>query len=54
MHEVIKLCVNKPKQNMKIKSICRNHWQREALCKQTALDKAANSIKKASTIYSIK
>ena len=30
---------------MKIKSICRNHWQKEALYKQTALDKAANSIK---------
>ena len=31
---------------MKIKSICRNQWQKkEALYKQTALVKAANSIK---------
>ena len=31
---------------MKIKSIHRNQWQKkEALYKQTALDKAANSIK---------
>ena len=44
MHEINKLCVNKPRQNMKIKSICRNQWQKkEATCKQTALDKAALS-----------
>ena len=30
---------------MKTKSICRNHWQNKPLCKQTALDNAANSIK---------
>ena len=26
---------------MKIKSNCRNHWQKKALCKQTALSKQA-------------
>ena len=30
---------------MKTKSICKNQWQKNALYKQTALDKAANSIK---------
>ena len=35
--EINKLCVNKQRQSMKIKSICRNQWQKkEALCKQTA------------------
>ena len=42
---------------MKTKSICKNQWQKKerkkALYKQTALDKAANSTKKASIIYSI-
>ena len=46
MHVVNKLCVNKPRQGMKIKSICRNQWQKkEALYKQPALDKSAKSIK---------
>ena len=45
-NEINKLCVNKQRQSMKIKSICRNQWQKkEALYKQTALVKAANSIK---------
>ena len=45
-NEINKLCVNKQRQSMKIKSIFRNQWQKkEALCKQTALVKAANSIK---------
>ena len=44
--EINKLCVNKQRQSMKIKSICRNQWQKkEALYKQAALVKAANSIK---------
>ena len=46
MMEINKLCVNKQRQSMKIKSICRNKWQKiEALYKQTALVKAVNSIK---------
>ena len=45
MHEINKLCVNKPRKNMKIRSNCRNHWKKEALYKQTALEKAANGIK---------
>ena len=42
---------NKQRQSMKIKSICTNQWKKkeekkeEALFKQTALVKAANSIK---------
>ena len=40
-HEINKLCVNKPRQSMKTKSICRNKWKKEALYKQTALDKTA-------------
>ena len=41
---------NKQRQGMKIKSICTNQWKKkwkkeEALFKQTALAKAANSIK---------
>ena len=45
-NEINKLCVNKQRQSMKIKSICTNQWQKkEALCKLTALDKAANNIK---------
>ena len=45
IHEINKLYVNKPRQHLKIRSICRNHWQKEAIYKQRALDKAANSIK---------
>ena len=48
MHEIKKLCANKPRQGMKTQSICNNQWQkkgRKALCKQAALDKAANGIK---------
>ena len=45
-NEINKLCVNKQRQSMKIKSNCRNQWQKkEVLYKQTALVKAANSIK---------
>ena len=45
-NEINKLCVNKQRQSMKIKSICINQWQKkEALYKQTALVKAANNIK---------
>ena len=44
-NEINNLCVNKQRQSMKIKSICRNQWQKKALYKQTALVKAANSIK---------
>ena len=44
-NEINKLCVNKQRQSMNIKSICRNQWQKKALYKQTALVKAENSIK---------
>ena len=44
-NEINKLCVNEQRQSMKIKSICRNQWQKKALYKQTALVKAENSIK---------
>ena len=45
-NEINKLCVNKQRQSMKIKSNGRNQWQKkEALYKQTALVKAANSTK---------
>ena len=43
--------VNYPRQSMKTKRICKSQWQEKALFKQTALDKAANNIKKASIIY---
>ena len=40
------LCVNKPWQSMKTRSICWNQLQKKkALCKQTALDKGASNIK---------
>ena len=42
--KINKLCVNKQRQSMKIKSICRNKWQKKAY-KQTTLAKAENSIK---------
>ena len=48
IHEMNKLCVNKPRQSMKIKSICRNLWKkikRKKSIMQIALDKAAISIK---------
>ena len=43
-NEINKLCVNKQRQSMKITSISRNQWQKNALYKQTALVKAENSI----------
>ena len=39
---------------MKTKAFAQINEKKEALFKQTALVKAANSIKQASTIYSIK
>ena len=45
MLEINKLCVNKPRQSMKQKAFAKINGKKEALCKQTALDKAANNIK---------
>ena len=46
-NEINNLCVNKQRQSMNIKSICRNQWQKkEALYKQTALDKAETALSK--------
>ena len=44
VHEINKLCVNKPRQDMKTKHLQKS-LAKKALCKQTALDRAANSIK---------
>ena len=40
---------------MKLKSICRNQWQKkDALCKQTALDKAAlNTALSKQALYTV-
>ena len=43
--EINKLCVNKPRQSMKQKAYAKINSEKKALCEQTALDKAANSIK---------
>ena len=37
IHEINKLCVNKPRQNMKIKSNCRNHWQRRSIIQTNSI-----------------
>ena len=40
-NEINKLCVNKQRQSMKIKSICRNLWQKQTALVKTALSKQA-------------
>ena len=46
-NDINKLCVNKQRQSMKIKSILQKSMaKKEALYKQTTLVKAANSISK--------
>ena len=37
IHEINKLCVNKPRQNMKTKSICRNHWQKRSIMQTNSI-----------------
>ena len=32
-----KLCVNKPRQNMKIKSICINHWEKRSIIQTNSI-----------------
>ena len=34
---VLDACVNKPNQNMKIKSICRNHWQKRSIMQTSSI-----------------
>ena len=36
-NEINKLCVNKQRQSMKIKSICRNQWQKKSIIQTNSI-----------------